>query len=238
MTNCFDDALITDFAQTFYGYGNYSGPYWFVGMEEAGGDSFEEVERRLVAWSGRGQRELEDVASFHKAIGHDELFQEHPPLQRTWSKLMRIILSAERDEVDREKLREYQRDSLGRLEGQSCLIELFPLPSPSTAHWMYAEHSTLHHLASRKAYHEHYVKPRIEHIRESIKWHKPKAVIFYSTTFHDLWRCIVEPSYIFEERNGVLIAQGVGTTFFIIKHPVTRGITNAYFHNVGQMIKL
>jgi hypothetical protein len=36
----FDDQLLERFMCTFYGYGNYRGAYWFVGMEEGGGDSF------------------------------------------------------------------------------------------------------------------------------------------------------------------------------------------------------
>jgi hypothetical protein len=45
----------------FYGYGDYRGAYWFVGMEEGGSDSFDEVAKRLRLWDERGRRELEDV---------------------------------------------------------------------------------------------------------------------------------------------------------------------------------
>jgi hypothetical protein len=53
---------LDDFAHRFYGYGNYGGPFWFVGMEEGGGDSSEEIARRLSAWAARGRCELEDAA--------------------------------------------------------------------------------------------------------------------------------------------------------------------------------
>ena len=46
----FDDTLLADFAQTFYGYGDYNGDYWFVGMEEGGGDSFQYIENCIVTW--------------------------------------------------------------------------------------------------------------------------------------------------------------------------------------------
>lgn len=35
----FNDPLLADFANKFYGYGNYAGDYWFIGMEEDGGNS-------------------------------------------------------------------------------------------------------------------------------------------------------------------------------------------------------
>src|ERR1700737_464546 len=86
----FDDDLLADFAETFYGYGDYNVPYWFVGMEEGGGESFENVEARLSIWNERGRQELEDVAEFYRAIGAEKFFQKDAPLHPTWSKLIRI----------------------------------------------------------------------------------------------------------------------------------------------------
>ncbi len=34
----FNDELIERIVDAFYGYGNYKGNYWFIGMEETGGD--------------------------------------------------------------------------------------------------------------------------------------------------------------------------------------------------------
>ncbi len=34
----FNDQLLQNFMQRFYGYGTYAGDYWFVGMEEGGGN--------------------------------------------------------------------------------------------------------------------------------------------------------------------------------------------------------
>jgi hypothetical protein len=48
MNYTFNDPLLQDFMSSFYGYGNFQGAYWFIGMEEGGGDSFEEVSRRLA----------------------------------------------------------------------------------------------------------------------------------------------------------------------------------------------
>ncbi|BAY34333.1 hypothetical protein NIES2107_62380 [Nostoc carneum NIES-2107] len=40
----FDDELLEKIIETFYGYGNYQGNYWFIGMEEAGGD-FKDIKK-------------------------------------------------------------------------------------------------------------------------------------------------------------------------------------------------
>ena len=108
-------------------------------MEEGGGGSFENVETRLSTWQKRRRQELEDVAEFHRAIGLGQYFAEGSPLQPTWSKPIRILLSAEGQfssaegqDQQKEKVRAYQRDSLGRTQGgKNCLIELLPLPRPS-----------------------------------------------------------------------------------------------------------
>jgi hypothetical protein len=69
LNNYFDDQLLLDFMNAFYGYGNYKAPYWFIGMEEGGGDSFEEVTKRLSVWDRRGRRELEDAAEYFEEVG-------------------------------------------------------------------------------------------------------------------------------------------------------------------------
>jgi len=124
MENYFDDSLLEHFAETFYGYGDYNGYYWLIGMEEGGGDSFDNVEKRLSAWNKRGRSELEDVAEFHRAIDLGEFFDEKPKRQPTWDKLTRILLSAEgllstedQDE-QRKQIREYRQTSLGKILGE------------------------------------------------------------------------------------------------------------------------
>lgn len=51
-----DDQLVDQFIHTFYGSGTYSASFWFVGMEEGGGISLEEVTKRLAIWQELGER--------------------------------------------------------------------------------------------------------------------------------------------------------------------------------------
>lgn len=51
-----DRAHLQDFMNRFYGYGSWDVELWFIGMEERGGNSMDEVERRLNAWDGRSRK--------------------------------------------------------------------------------------------------------------------------------------------------------------------------------------
>ncbi len=60
-----DDGLLWEYMSTFYGYGDYGAGYWFVDMEEGGGNSAAEVERRLLppGWGGRQVRSWRGAAA-------------------------------------------------------------------------------------------------------------------------------------------------------------------------------
>jgi hypothetical protein len=171
--------------QGFYGYGNFEGEYWFVGMEEGGGNSFHEVNQRFEIWDSLGRGELLDVAQFHLKLGMPEFFTEPVKLQSTWNKVIRIVLSAEGEKVSLSSVRKYQRDDLGRKSGNSCLIELLPLPSPSTKKWLYAEHTDLPFLRNREAYRDYAIPWRIVRIREGIEKYCPRAVVFYGMVYQE-----------------------------------------------------
>lgn len=236
MAETFNDKQLHEFAQTFYGYGNYHSDYWFVGMEEGGGDSFQDVATRLDAWCKRGEHELEDMVEYHAAIGVKCFFDKHPKLQSTWSKLIRIVLSIKGQKAKTPQVREYQRQLLGRSNGETCLIELLPLPSPATNKWLYAQHSQLPHLASREAYSQHYLPLRTAHLKQRIHEYKPKGVVFYSFSYRRHWQEIADVPLSLVASNNVYVGHNGESIFIVTKHPVAHGVTNDYFHKVGQII--
>ena len=63
-----DELLLDDFMRSFFGYGSYQADYWFVGLEEGGGNSIEEVMSRLEIWNYQERQELEDVRIYHEAL--------------------------------------------------------------------------------------------------------------------------------------------------------------------------
>jgi hypothetical protein len=235
MIERFDDQLLDEFVHNFYGYGNYGGGFWFVGMEEEGGNSFTEVDKRLSTWARRGKRELEDVAAYHAEIGITRYFAGKPKLQRTWSNLIRIFLCHVGQGPTPEQVLEYQRTSLGRLNGDTCLVELLPLPSPSTGHWLYAQHSHLSYLADRREYQQSCLALRIAHLRQRINEQKPKAVVFYGLSYRKHWQAIAGVDFQLQP-NGISVGRNGSSLFVMTKHPVARGVTNEYFHQVGRLI--
>jgi hypothetical protein len=175
----FNDQLLGAFIAGFYGYGHYAAGYWFVGMEEGGGGSLEEIACRLAAWDKRGRKELEDVVDYSREVGITCYFDERGVLQPTWNKIIRMLLSIEGHKPSANQVREYQRNRLARSNGASCLVELLPLPSPGTNRWLYyAENSKLPFLKDRKTYIAHVRPQRIMHLRRRIEEYRPRVVVF------------------------------------------------------------
>lgn len=232
-----DDQLLKKYIHTFYGYGNYKGDFWFVGKEEGGGRTIDDILRRLSAWSQRECRELEDVCEYHQAFGVKRLFDQRPPIQRTWGKLIRTLLKAKGQEVTSEKVRRYQGQYLAREDGESCLLELLPLPSPKATKWLYADYSQLPQLRERQHYKEFYAEQRANHIKQRIVEHKPRAVVFYSSDawYQDWWKVIAK-GVDFTHEHGFQWGTNGSTLFVIAKHPTTHGVTNQYFEAIGDLI--
>ncbi len=134
-------------------------------------------------------------------------------------------------------VREVQKNDWARSQGKQCVIELLPLPSPSTSHWLYSQHSKLKDLASRTQYRERYRQPRIESIKKRIKHYRPPVVVFYSFSYLADWQMVVGSNFTYDETRKLYWQQRAETCFFVIKHPATKGITNEYFDTVGLFIR-
>ena len=235
-----DDTLVTSFMSGFYGYGSYAADYWFVGMEEGGAISAQEIVDHLEHWDRRGRNELEDLRDFHVTKGNKTYFTGAPKLQGTWSRLVRIVLGVEGAEASVAEVKAYQANSLGRQHGSTCLLELLPLPSPTTGHWLYADLSSLSVLIDRATYREHVVEPRAKHIRDLVTSHRPRAVIFYGVDhwYMSWWQRIAGAEFHKGSLDGraIYTAGDAGTTFVIMKHPVSRGLTNRYLQQIGELL--
>jgi hypothetical protein len=236
----FDDALLQSYTDTFYGYGNYQGRYWFVGMEEGGGSSPEAITKRLSAWEIRGRKELEDLVEYAREVGGSRYFGERPKSQATWNKLIRILLSIEGEIPSLAEVKTYQATRWGRSDSSNCLLELLPLPSPSMGKWLYSHQSLLRQLRTREAYGNHYAEQRSLHIKSRVEEYKPALVVFYS--FHgwyqQWWKLIAGVEFTKVTLGGekAYLGSNGHTVFAIVKHPVARGISKDYFHSLGRLI--
>lgn len=236
----FGDMLLSAFIRGFFGYGNYTGRYWFVGMEEGGGNTLSEVELRVRLWTQRGQRELEDVADYHRALGATQFFTQPTVIQPTWNKLIRVVLATQQSTPTLDMVKTYQREMFGRLDSNICLLELLPLPSPSIGKWIYSDFVAVEGLQSRETYRNHYAAFRALHLKRKIAEHRPMAVVFYSVDswYRQWWQMIADTTFEVSNIDGAIYYSAFlrDTKFFVVKHPASRGITNDYYHQIGRLL--
>lgn len=235
-----DARVLESYIEGFYGHGSYEAKYWFIGMEFGGGGSLAEVVSRIQGWYDRGGKELEDLGPNGVGAG-SRWFKPPYPLQRTWVKLIRVLLCAEAINPTNEAMRAYQRDKLGRTGGVDCILELLPLPSPRLNRWQFypqfaTQYPQLSYLDNRPAYTSHVAPRRMAVLRERIYRHKPRAVVFYGTGYVHWWRQIAAVDFQPVSTGKVWTGQNADTTFVIMQHPTARGLPNSYFEAVGSLI--
>jgi hypothetical protein len=221
----FDDELLQAYIDGFYGFGDYQAPYWFVGMEEGGGDSAEYLAWKFNSWHENGRLELEHMAD------------ERPNIQKTWGGLIRILLSSRGPSPAPEEIKKYQRTRLAHKGDESALLELMPLPSPSQGHWLhYASNSQLPFLKSRREYVDHVAPHRVARLQALILEHQPRVVVFYGKSYWYFWHRIAGVPFQSAPLDDVSFANNEHTLFVIAKHPANRGARNADFDAIGQFI--
>ena len=131
--------MIQERIRNFWGYGNLNGPYWFVGMEEG---YSEENETLLDRFSNFVPPNVRYIRPFKIDHGHVYWFEEGAPIQPTWRRLVEMLIYSETGKhPDKEAIRRFQIEHLGRIKSNHALLELMPLPSKSISekHWLYAD---------------------------------------------------------------------------------------------------
>ncbi len=214
-------------------------------MEEGGGKTEEEIQSRLDTWKTLGRKSYVDLVEFHEGFGYHEkfhypqYFSERPKLQPTWSKLIRLILTAKTNRFpSTEEIREYQRNHLGRKNGDTFLAELMPLPSPSISDWRYpkwTERTNLPSLQSRDEYEKIYREIRVEKLQKLIQEYMPSIVIFYGISYKESWGEISKTQFekhVFRKEN-YFTAKRENTLFVITEQP-NGARSNAYWNKVGR----
>jgi hypothetical protein len=232
-----DERTTQAFIEGFYGYGNWSARVWFVGMEEGGGGSVAEIARRIDAWWTRGRNELEDLATYHEAIGVTRHIGDHAALQPTWTKIIHVLFGMTGKDASSDLVRKYQARELGRIGGETCLIELLPLPSPNVRRWIYGQCTTIPYLANRVSYRERVEPSRVRSIQERIAEHRPRAVVFLGLRYLSAWSEIAGSPLQREPTSGIAYTISGTTLFVAAKHPAARGVTNDYFRCVGEFVQ-
>ncbi len=231
-----DNLLVNEFIHKFYGFGDLRAKYWFIGMEEGGGGTKEEFQSRIEAWVELGKKTLVDVAKYHEIIGINRFFVEPVKLQSTWNKLIRIYLSSQGLQTTTEDVRHYQKIQLGRTAKNTSLLELLPLASPNINQWRYSSWVNHPLLKTREIYRERTIPLRINNLRWLIEENNPAVVVFYGQSNEEYWEKVVSAPLKFERTLDIKYSKGKGPLFVSVKHPVYKGLTNEYFHQIGRWI--
>ncbi|WP_224815999.1 hypothetical protein [Hasllibacter sp. MH4015] len=209
---------IDEYAFGFYGYGDLEAPLWFVGMEEGGGNSAADVTQRVQTWQDRGRRTVDDVAEFHDAI-IDKGFASITN-QPTWTMLSRIQLGFDQGAEGARDPKKHWQTILGRQSSKTCVLELNPLPSPSTSKWKYPEFTDYLFLANREVYNLRYRAKRIQTLKNLIEERSPKAVVFFGRMYQPFWEVIA--GGLFGSGETPRILENGATTFVSMDHPNAR----------------
>jgi hypothetical protein len=228
---------------SFFGYGRWSAPIWFIGIEEAGGRSELELEKRLAVWSALGENELEDAPTFYPASGNQGWHGERGSIQATWKQLIRMLLLARGGSDDDRDILDYQRLHLGAATGDTCVVELLPLPSPDTTTWNYGIWSDIPHLNTRQSYLAEIFVPRAAALKKRCIFYRPSVVIFYGLELADgtsllpAWSRIAGGWFdqAIERKKILLTRRNEHTTFFVTRHPVSE--SQEYFQEISSFLR-
>lgn len=231
-----DHALLKAYVGGSWGYGQPDRTLWFVGTEQGGGTTLVELQRRLDAWDRGGRQPFDDLMAYCRAIGETRWTRPDPPLQPTWKHLIRTALCSRGRPVSREAIRQYQSTSLGRSGGESCLLELLPLPSRNMGTWLYKDWTSQPEFATRAAYLSSVGSSREAGLRRLIDAHRPRAVVFYGLDYQERWQRIVEQPFLGTSLERVSVSRRGTVLCLSVPHPVAFGVTGELFERVGHLI--
>lgn len=158
----------------FVGYGKLNADVWFLGMEEAG--SGENNIRSRLRFS-----QVEDCAEAHQILGITKHHSGKKNIQKTWYGMCYIMLRLAGKETDRESIRNYQADYLGRFQGNSLLLDLMPIPKPNIKAWGYEK--LIPQFASSDEYYEHVKPRRVKYLQRLMSEYCPKVIICYGKMY-------------------------------------------------------
>lgn len=236
-------ALIADFMKSFYGYGNLSAPYWFIGMEEGCGPDWDtHVQPRFEQWRARGRKQTEHLRDFHFAIGvrkHWQAVAGRPvKVQFTWRRLVETVLVARGDAGTEERIAEYQSEELGTLDGDSCLLELLPLPSPRLTRFGYQHlaNKEYPYFASRSLYRNHIIEDRIACIQRLIADNKPRHVVLYGKSYQRRWDDLVMRAQWHVDMQ-IQQCRIFESNIWLVPHPAAHKIPRDLFVTLGEKMR-
>lgn len=215
-----------EYLLNFVGFGKLNADVWFLGMEEAG-EGKENIRARLKF------KQVEDCAEAHKILGITKHHSGKKIIQPTWRGMCYIMLRLDGKETDRESIRNYQADYLGRFQGNSLLLELLPIPKPSIGSWGYE--NLIPQFASSAEYYK-VVKPRrVKYLQRLMSEYSPKIIICYGKMYWQEYKEIF-PELEFLLENEFLVGKDKNKTVIMTSGLPTKEM-NGKFDDVVSIIQ-
>ena len=242
MGTMIDDATLVEYADTFRTYGNRSGRHWFLGLEEGGAEGAADIERRLEGWVEAGRPGIEALsdgtgtdAAAHFDASRPGGAKPHP----TWAAQIRVQLGIEGAPDTAAEIARRQAFEHGTADGDTCLLELLPLPSPSPSRWLYGRLSREARFASRAACQAHYLEPRLARIDALVREHRPATLAMFCWSMREALTPFLADTEAFEgpepSRPGRAIVGTWGDTVAAITYPPSFPFTapNGFYRALG-----
>jgi len=181
----------------FYGYGSWQAKIWFVGFEESGGDTPEEVAEKLnyfyQAHASSKEATLCNLREMYKHVAarldgpradlfsnlFDYRFGSKAIQHGVWKNLIAFVHGYQKKKLP--DLLAYQKKSFAILTSQEAWLQFYPLPSPHNHAWYYSwlDMPKFSFLKSRGEYQEHLYSSRVHGIFNNIAAYKPEVVLMY-----------------------------------------------------------
>lgn len=176
MTDMTDSKALA--AATWFGYGRWGAPYWFIGMEPGGKDE----DANYDSWLELGGGELIDCKKHHLhpmntgTDGKKFFLGDRPPTQTTWRRLIQARFAFKGQVADLGAVAKFQSESFGSVCGDMALIELSALHARS-----------LKDKVDRKRH----LPNRLLHIAKRLDEHpQTDFVLFYGRGYRDHYECL------------------------------------------------
>jgi len=229
-----DEDLFEIFSNSFFGFGTYRAPLWFIGpYADLLGAEPTEIARRLEFWHRRGQPALVDLGRFQRMMGVPSWSGEQPRLHRIWGRLARICLASEGRRID-EQVRAFQAGELGSTAGRSAILHVLPVECRPSERWPYEALETAH-LKQPNLYSERFADRRLLQLSHLIKRYQPPAVVFYDLTHRAWWERVVLGPFTRTRVRDCFSARSEATRYLMVRHPESVGTRNEYFDEVGHL---
>lgn len=216
------DETVLRAVRSWFGYGRWDAPYWFLGLEQGGSEGPEHAS--FTAWAALGGGGLLDCRAHHLAIADPRFRRWHeaeaPPTQPTWRRLIQLLLGYQGRSSDLDAVRAYQRASWGSAKGETAVLELLGVRAPGL---------------SAEADRVSFRGERVATLREKLDAHRPVFVVCYGLTARE------DFERLFDFPFDVAGYTGRGATLGVLMpHPVSRsgGDAATWVNRGREMAKL